>query len=1038
MFNNNYERNLRNKFINLKDNENNQMKFKFNNNLEQKHLAKNIFFDNVNLFNQSYSNNNLNRKLPEQNTSQNKNIFTQNSEKKIRDLNYTNYSKFYGETNNQPYAINNKALNNLNNFQNIHNINTINNIYQNQNQFRYNDLNYQKSQSSIPNLSNENVYTSQSRRSFSEMNIRNTPKIEDINTLQNRNRLFGGTLINYSNQNFYHGKMNITPQYSNNINFKPSLSQSSPINNISNNIINNNIDYNSSNNTINNFYEQMQKEKERKQKDYSEILRQQIEEKKKRKEIEKQKEKEYDLKMERQYQEYLRQQKEIEDNNKNQNLFEPNTLKRPNSNREKTINDIFNENNNINSKIISSIQNSQQPLEQEKIKNRTNYNNFNNNDIIGELKTRNKNTNSSSSFLNSGKGIIDSFTKQTKTVDEFYNNLNMNINNNEMPLNTNTNLIKEDKFGFTFKNKKETEEMIDKIIKEADDYLKGTLQQSFTNRQEKEDILYQKLNNGKNPNKKIEFKGTFGINLINQNMQKTSQFNIPENNIIKSSKKNENEEGNMRIKESNNKNNENNTLRRNLLNDNVNNNIKKEQIKKEKKNDLVNIDELLKGIDLKALNYHSKYEEVEEDKNKNTIKEKIKNEEQNKNMEESMKSISKLVSSKKNNETWKDESLKDKNKKENPSNDKIEDSDNNKGEEDNKEIKKENKDDIENNKKIMNFLSNRKKEKKIKYKLGIPSTPQKGQNINFNTEIKQNAINSSIKLNDSLNPNLKFTFGNGANLLSNQSIKFNPDKTKNDNLSKFTFGQNLEMVIKNNNTSIQNNVESEKEDNIKDESLEDDEEKYDLKDKSENDINYDGMLTKKDDDLKFLDFDKFLDISKIEKNNKSDIDDLCNIRYTLEEEQQQNKKVKEALEDAVDSSDEEELKNKKEENNKNEDLVNFNGGNTLGINYNTTKGNNSNENNPNNKDIKKDNENISDNSSLDKNGEKYKEELKESDKEELDNNINNSNSKSDDNYKDDIDNEDLNLNKSNENLEKDDIYNNEFNENEEKNDLPKE
>ena len=40
------------------------------------------------------------------------------------------------------------------------------------------------------------------------------------------------------------------------------------------------------------------------------------------------------------------------------------------------------------------------------------------------------------------------------------------------------------------------------------------------------------------------------------------------------------------------------------------------------------------------------------------------------------------------------------------------------------------------------------------------------------------------------------------------------------------------------------------------------------------------------------------------------VNDLCNIRYTLEEEQQQNKKVKEALEDAVDSSDEEELKNK--------------------------------------------------------------------------------------------------------------------------------
>ena len=70
------------------------------------------------------------------------------------------------------------------------------------------------------------------------------------------------------------------------------------------------------------------------------------------------------------------------------------------------------------------------------------------------------------------------------------------------------------------------------------------------------------------------------------------------------------------------------------------------------------------------------------------------------------------------------------------------------------------------------------------------------------------------------------------------------------------------------------------------------------------------MFNKKEDDLKFLDFDNFLDISKINKN-KSDPDDLCNIRYTPEEEQQQNKKVKEALKDAIDSLDEEETNNKK-------------------------------------------------------------------------------------------------------------------------------
>ena len=83
-----------------------------------------------------------------------------------------------------------------------------------------------------------------------------------------------------------------------------------------------------------------------------------------------------------------------------------------------------------------------------------------------------------------------------------------------------------------------------------------------------------------------------------------------------------------------------------------------------------------------------------------------------------------------------------------------------------------------------------------------------------------------------------------------------------------------------------------KKENTKDNKVEEFEEKYDIKVNNENDINYDDMLNKKDD-IKFLDFDNFLDISKINKN-QNDMEDLCNIRYTTEEEQQQNKKVNEA------------------------------------------------------------------------------------------------------------------------------------------------
>ena len=215
-------------------------------------------------------------------------------------------------------------------------------------------------------------------------------------------------------------------------------------------------------------------------------------------------------------------------------------------------------------------------------------------------------------------------------------------------------------------------------------------------------------------------------------------------------------------------------------------------------------------------------------------------------MEESMKSFSKLVSSKSNNETWKKDSLEEKMN----NNENIEENSNDK-----KEKEKDNKEETEKKKKIMDFLSNRKKDKKIKYKLKTDYSPSPNTEINnnFNTEAKQQAINSSIKLNGSLNPNLKITFGNGANnLLSNQSIKFNQEKSKNNNISNFTFGKNLENTFKN----IKNNNNEE--------SSEEEEEKYDIKVKNENEINYDDMLNK-NNEIKFLDFDNFLDISKINK-----------------------------------------------------------------------------------------------------------------------------------------------------------------------------
>ena len=211
MFNNNYDRNSLNNFNNSKESQRGQINYKINNIIDFGRQSKNKFFGDINLFNQSHSNININRNLPEKINSSDKNLFLQNSQYKSRDSNYTNYTNFYRETNNQPYQINN-------NFQNIHNINTINNNFQNQNLLRYNDLNSQKNETNLANISNgfNNINNDNiSRRSYSEMNRRSTPINQNIDTLQNNINLINGKPINYSNHNFYHGKNMINQEYNN-------------------------------------------------------------------------------------------------------------------------------------------------------------------------------------------------------------------------------------------------------------------------------------------------------------------------------------------------------------------------------------------------------------------------------------------------------------------------------------------------------------------------------------------------------------------------------------------------------------------------------------------------------------------------------------------------------------------------------------------------------------------------------------------------------------------------------------------------------
>ena len=84
-------------------------------------------------------------------------------------------------------------------------------------------------------------------------------------------------------------------------------------------------------------------------------------------------------------------------------------------------------------------------------------------------------------------------------------------------------------------------------------------------------------------------------------------------------------------------------------------------------------------------------------------------------------------------------------------------------------------------------------------------------------------------------------------------------------LVKFTFGENTGNVIKN-NVSIKVINEKVTENNNEDS---DDEEKYDIKVNSENDINYDNMLkSTKKTELKFLDFDQFCDTELDKEEDK--------------------------------------------------------------------------------------------------------------------------------------------------------------------------
>ena len=220
-----------------------------------------------------------------------------------------------------------------------------------------------------------------------------------------------------------------------------------------------------------------------------------------------------------------------------------------------------------------------------------------------------------------------------------------------------------------------------------------------------------------------------------------------------------------------------------------------------------------------------------------------------------------------------------------------------------------------NSKNTAHFINEREKDKKYILKDVLL---QNKNNVDKKSDL--------IDVKDSLNSDMKLTFGEGSNVKFimennnyenyknkvNESLStLNDTKNQDKNVSQYSFGENVRKEINKKNIERNRGEKKMKKEKIEEEDMdeEEDEEKYDIKVNSENDINYDNMLkSTKTSDLKFLDFDQFCDIenenednpknkkkkkkNKSNKNKKSNMneinedDEICNI--TISDKEKEN------------------------------------------------------------------------------------------------------------------------------------------------------
>jgi hypothetical protein len=104
------------------------------------------------------------------------------------------------------------------------------------------------------------------------------------------------------------------------------------------------------------------------------------------------------------------------------------------------------------------------------------------------------------------------------------------------------------------------------------------LQQSFANKEEKVKLFYQLINNGQNPNKIVDFQGTFGnYDIIPNLLEASPQKGSIEKQEIEKIQNNDSNFSNIKIDNENNnniinKNTFSNTHKNNLINNKIYNN----------------------------------------------------------------------------------------------------------------------------------------------------------------------------------------------------------------------------------------------------------------------------------------------------------------------------------------------------------------------------------------------------------------------------------------------------------------------------------